>query len=918
MPRNEPPRKGTTYTRTTRELPPLKVGVPYEAVIVNNIDVNNMGTLEVEILRYTSAGNLPEKSGQLETVRYLSPFYGTTPAKGLTENDGYEFTQKSYGLWAVPPDIGTKVLVIFAEGNKNFGYWIGCIPDDYMNFMVPDGRASTTLTTENTPEHLIGKKLPVGEYNKMVETGDKVDTTLFNKPYNKDFTQILEIQGLLQDEARGTTTTSARRDFPSMVFGWSTPGPKDKRKGGPTFEVGPDGKKVDLPYSRLGGASFVMDDGDERFVRETHAEDGPPRYVNKGAGFPGGDETIPQNELTRLRTRTGHQILMHNSEDLIYIANSRGTAWIEMSSDGKIDIHAQDSISVMSNVDINFTAERDFNIDAGRNINMRAQARYSDGQKTLDGLESGRVQIESAYDTNILVSGNYKRNVLGTSNIKIDMDNYLTVENNHEVTAGNILNTSLGNIHQKSAHTFYRESESNINDFSAGVYLNKASEINSHSTGDTKILTVGNHSTITQGDQSLTITGVNTIQADAQHFEATNGLHILGGTAIAGDATQISWNTGIAEAGTAAITALSATQATSAKLAEPIIPLPLINLPYVYPGTKDTVPYESIHARAPQHEPWPHHENLNPLGFKSEQTDRESPGQLMPSDRILTPDTFTKSKSNVQESATVLNSSGNDDYGTTGDGMIVDGVVEPPENVPGTTELRSLPNFQVDKDRTAEFRAESGYGYYLGRIFVGDGPLGTITSGKRGLTAHVAEVWVPNFQGFIDELESTGYEIKTLLGYSKRTIGASKNWSTHASGAAIDINPPNPVRNGDPNGLFKPRPKDAPVTDMPANTGEIAKKWGLGWGGEWTSIDDAMHFSTAANEGGSYRFTPGIIPQGPSTDENVDKDGLPTGEYVAPSKEVNDELEAESPTTPENENNPGPQNADGTENTGPQ
>jgi len=168
MARNEPPRKGTTYTRTTRELPPLKVGSPYEAVIVNNIDVNNMGTLEVEILRYTSAGNLPEKSGQLETVRYLSPFYGTTPARGLTENDGYEFTQKSYGMWAVPPDIGTKVLVIFAEGNKNFGYWIGCIPDDYMNFMVPDGRPSTTLTTENTPEHLIGKKLPVGEYNKMV------------------------------------------------------------------------------------------------------------------------------------------------------------------------------------------------------------------------------------------------------------------------------------------------------------------------------------------------------------------------------------------------------------------------------------------------------------------------------------------------------------------------------------------------------------------------------------------------------------------------------------------------------------------------------------------------------------------------------------------------------------------------------
>ena len=27
------------------------------------------------------------------------------------------------------PDIGTKVLVIFAEGNRGRGYWIGCVQD---------------------------------------------------------------------------------------------------------------------------------------------------------------------------------------------------------------------------------------------------------------------------------------------------------------------------------------------------------------------------------------------------------------------------------------------------------------------------------------------------------------------------------------------------------------------------------------------------------------------------------------------------------------------------------------------------------------------------------------------------------------------------------------------------------------------
>lgn len=903
------PRRGTTYTRTTRQGSfPIKAGVPYEAIIVNNVDVNNMGTLQVELLKYTSAGNLPEKSGQLETVRYLSPFYGVTPSSGLQNNDGYENTQKSYGFWAVPPDVGTKVLVIFAEGNKNFGYWIGCIQDDYMNFMVPDGRAATTLTTEDTPDNLRGVKLPVGEFNKRIETGETVDTTLFSKPYNKDFSQILEVQGLLLDEARGITTSSARRDFPSMVFGWSTPGPKDKRKGNPKFEIGAEERKANVPYSRLGGSSIVMDDGDERFLRATHAEDGPPVYVNKGNGDPGGDETIPQNELLRFRTRTGHQILLHNSEDLIYISNSRGTAWIELTSDGKIDIHAQDSISVMSNQDINFTAERDFNIDAGRNINMRAQARYSDGQKTYDGLECGRIQIESKYDTNILVGDNYKRNVLGTSQVKIDADSFITVEGNNETTAGNIFDTSKGTFNQKSAHSFYRESESNINDLATGLYNNKADGINLHSLADTKILSAANFDTITQGSQLATVTGAFDVQSESQHFEATSGINMLGGTAIAGDADKISWNTQKAVAGTAASTALSATAATAAKPAEGIIPLTQIVLPYTFPGAQDTVPYESILTRAPQHEPYLHHENLNPASFKPVQTDRESPGQLLPSDRILTPDTFTKTRSASQVSSPVYGSGGNSNYGTTGDGQIVNGEVVPPENVPGASEIRSIENFQIDRERSTDG--------FCGRFFLGDGPLGTITTKKRGLTTQVAEVWVPNFQGFIDALEDSGYVIKTLLGYCKRNIGSSSRWSTHASGAAIDINPPNPVRNGDPNGLWIPRPADAPITDMPEGVGELAKSFGLGWGGAWNSLDDAMHFSTAASEGGNYRFTSGIIPQGPSTDEQVQAEGDPRGNdyYQAPAKEITEELETDSPSEPENTNNPGPQNADGTSN----
>ena len=557
----------SSYTRTPMYGTKIRDGGPYEAIVVNHLDVKYMGTLEVEILRYTGAGQTPERSGQLINVKYLSPFYGVTPTAGLTATDGYANTQKSYGFWAVPPDIGTKVLVVFAEGNPNYGYWIGCVQDEYMNFMLPDGRAATTKTTDITPGNLKGTKLPVGEYNKKFEDSGEVDPTLFLKPYNNDFTQVLEIQGLVFDESRGTTTSSARRDIPSMVFGMSTPGPLDKRPGAPRVDLGATGSKANLAYNRLGGHSIVMDDGDDKFVRDTPAELGPPIYKNREAGDLTGDVTIPQNELFRIRTRTGHQILLHNSEDLIYIGNSRGTAWLEMSSDGKIDIHAQDSVSIMTDNDLNITAERDINMEAGRNINMKASARYSEYEETdSKGNESGRIQFESAYNYNLLVGK--------TGKILVGCDY-------HTKVARNQFNTTGEYHHIRSGKD---------NRLTAGAYTH--------------------------------------ILSGKEHRETAVYIHMNGPAAA------------------------------PAVVAQDVIQLETLNLPYVFPSIPTPVAYPTIVPRAPQHEPWPHHENMDPLTFKKDQTDRESPGGLNAADRILTPDTFLKNKEGQQSSQSVPGSGG--------------------------------------------------------------------------------------------------------------------------------------------------------------------------------------------------------------------------------------------------------------------
>lgn len=343
---------------------------PYLAKIVSHIDPTYMGMLEVELLR--PVGNSGQyEEGQLHQVKMISPFGGTTDIDYVTQDpNDYNNTQKSYGMWFVPPDVGATVLVFFVDGDAKRGYWFGCVMDESMNFMMP-GIAATQYVVEGKNN----ERLPVAEYNKKANKTIP-DPTQIKKPKHP-FANVLQKQGLLKDDTRGITTSSARREVPSAVFGISTPGPIDKRSGAKRGDVGKKEHKVLQAFvSRLGGTTFVMDDGDDKFLRKKPASEGPPEYVAVEQGKKGGDVTIPHNECVRLRTRTGHQILMHNSEDLIYIGNARGTTWIEMTSNGKIDIFAEDSVSIHTEVDLNITADRDINLCAGRAVNFSSAGSY--------------------------------------------------------------------------------------------------------------------------------------------------------------------------------------------------------------------------------------------------------------------------------------------------------------------------------------------------------------------------------------------------------------------------------------------------------------------------------------------------------------------------------------------------------------
>ena len=128
---------------------------------------------------------------------------------------------------------------------------------------------------------------------------------------------------------------------------------------------------------------------------------------------------------------------------------------------------------------------------------------------------------------------------------------------------------------------------------------------------------------------------------------------------------------------------------------------------------------------------------------------------------------------------------------------------------------------------------------------------------KNGKSTYIATAYADNFQAFINEFEKTpapnhpdGYTIYSIGGYVHRKSAAGTGaWSYHASGAAIDINPKeNPYSN-----TF--------ISDMPENSSAIAAKYGLGWGGDWNSKKDAMHFSMASGERGSVKLKRnGVVP----------------------------------------------------------
>jgi hypothetical protein len=341
---------------------------PYIGIVKSNQDPTYMGRLAVNIPTLTKT--YQPTTGQLITCEYLSPYYGAKTTKYIEDKDPYSYqgSQHSYGMWMVPPDIDSKVLVIFVEGRPDQAFWIGCIQDPLVNHMIPGiaatdktGMPSTSGESDSKQSMYGTDVLPAGEINRNMldSVGGRPADPVLKRPIHP-FAETLRQQGLVQDNVRGTTTSSARRETPSNVFGISTPGRRDPSSAEKIVGVRDSQNKEIL--DRLTGHTFVMDDGDQK-----------------------GD-----NQLIRLRSASGHQILLHDTTGVVYIANGSGNVWMEFSANGSIDIYAGGGVNIRSRGDMNFHSDTNINMFARKQIKLS-----SVGKLVIDG---GAVQTYADYD----------------------------------------------------------------------------------------------------------------------------------------------------------------------------------------------------------------------------------------------------------------------------------------------------------------------------------------------------------------------------------------------------------------------------------------------------------------------------------------------------------------------------------------
>ena len=314
----------------------LDTGRIYMAEVMDTRNVDRAGDIKVWIIN----SDIPrDDHRRWITASYASPFFGTSPYESNTD-----INPTSFGAWFPIPFVGNRVFFFYpcVSGENVMPYWFSCPVNNMTNSMIP-GIPSQFYGEEKTPLCELNDKLGKNDYTQRGATLCKREE---GKGEYTPLKNALEKQGLTNDKLRGYSTAGSKREAPSMCYGILTP---------------------------LGN-SFTMDDGwSEIDPKQTWDMDKTNVELIGSDGYtPSQRDEVRNNAGFRFRTRNGTQLLISDN-GTIYMINKDGTAWAEITDDGRLQGYAQTSADIACDGDINFKAGRKVIMEADEGFAFRSR-----------------------------------------------------------------------------------------------------------------------------------------------------------------------------------------------------------------------------------------------------------------------------------------------------------------------------------------------------------------------------------------------------------------------------------------------------------------------------------------------------------------------------------------------------------------
>jgi uncharacterized protein (DUF2345 family) len=480
----------TANTGTDRDERKLTISV---GRVVDTNDPMQMGRVRVYI-----AG----LDGNNITVRdipfaiYCSPFAGHQQVQSRGPEDGvYTTGPVAYGMFAIPK-VGTDVLVAHLNGDPTYRIWFGALYGLLLSGTLPHGRYMFNNPNAAEAGDLDG---PLSASEQPIQPLYQNQTSAYTRT-----TAIASNDGAIDTTPRKNFEWRVRgADFQGAALGNLQRNLPDQKVSKVTDDrnfvfTEEDGKKFHNGNFTQGYAQSRIQpnatydpglvDGGQNLDPQTYS------WTTPGFSSIAMDDR-PENARIRLRTGTGHQIILDDTNERIYISTVEGNNWIEMDQSGNVDIYAARRVSIHAAMDVNITTEQTFRVYAAQGIHMTSGGEVritaaNDMHLKTDGGDmqvyaANNINVQSGYDISVNSSGTL--NLMSGYDTNVKSGGYLNLQSTSDT---NINSGAELNLQSKSDTNIKSSADVNI-ESSTDMNISSGAALNLQSTTDTNINTMG-------------------------------------------------------------------------------------------------------------------------------------------------------------------------------------------------------------------------------------------------------------------------------------------------------------------------------------------------------------------------------------------------------------------------------------------